>query len=79
MHRCSRVVALLVDFLERRLPPDVQTSLEQHLKGCDVCVRQLRTYESTLSLLRSIDEDELPPELRLSLRSFIDEKRCSKN
>ena len=79
MHRCSKVVALLVDYLERRLPPDVQASLDQHLAGCDVCVRQLRTYQSTLSLLRSIDEDELPPELRLSLRAFIDEKRCSRN
>ena len=72
---CSRVVSLLVDYLEHRLPPDVQKSLDRHLASCDVCVRQLRTYQSTVSLLRSLEEDELPPELRLSLRAFLDRKR----
>jgi anti-sigma factor RsiW len=76
MHHCSRVVSLLVDYLEHRLPADVQQKLERHLASCDVCLRQLRTYESTISLLHSIDEDELPPELRLSLRAFLDRKRC---
>ena len=76
-HSCSRVVSLLVDYLEHRLPPDVQKSLDRHLASCEVCVRQLRTYESTVSLLRSLDEEELPPELRLSLRSFLDRKRCN--
>jgi anti-sigma factor RsiW len=69
-------VALLADYLERRLPPDVQRGLERHLAGCDLCVRQLRSYESTVSLLREISEEDLPAELRLSLRAFLDEKRC---
>jgi anti-sigma factor RsiW len=79
MSHCSRVVSLLVDYLEHRLPPHVQDSLERHLAACDVCLRQLRTYQSTLSLLHSIEEEELPPELRLSLRAFIDQKHCSRN
>jgi hypothetical protein len=79
MHHCSKVVALLVDYLERRLPPDVQASLEHHLAGCNVCLRQLRTYESTVSLLRSLKEEDLPPELRLSLRAFIDRNHCCNN
>jgi hypothetical protein len=79
MERCSKVVSLLVDYLEHRLPGDVQRKLDQHLASCDVCLRQLRTYESTVSLLHSIDEDELPPELRLSLRAFLDARRCCKN
>ena len=41
---------------------------------CPRCVSQLRTYESTVSLLRSLREDELPPELRLTVKSFIDAK-----
>lgn len=76
MERCSKVVSLLVDYLEHRLPRDVQASLERHLATCDVCLRQLRTYQSTVSLLHSIEEDDLPPELRLSLRAFLDRKRC---
>lgn len=79
MERCSRVVSLLVDYLEHRLPPHVQASLEQHLAACSVCLRQLRSYESTVSLLKSLDEEELPPELRLSLRAFLDDRRCCGN
>jgi anti-sigma factor RsiW len=69
-------VALLADYLERRLPPDVQAGLERHIASCDLCVRQLRSYESTVSMLREISEEDLPPELRLSLKAFLDEKRC---
>jgi anti-sigma factor RsiW len=79
MRQCSKVVSLLVDYLEHRLPADVHAGLERHLAGCELCVRQLRTYQSTVSLLHSIREEELPPELRLSLRAFLDDKRCCRN
>jgi hypothetical protein len=38
-------------------------------------VAQLKTYESTVSLLRSVTEEDLPPELRLTLKSFL-ERHC---
>jgi anti-sigma factor RsiW len=76
--RCSDVVRLLADYLERRLPPSLLEEFEQHLQKCPRCVAQLRTYESTVSLLRSLREDELPPELRLTVKSFIDAK-CQNN
>ena len=75
---CGSVVKLLADYLERRLPPPVREELDAHLRRCPRCVTQLRTYESTVSLLRSLREDELPPELRLTLKSFID-ARCQNN
>jgi hypothetical protein len=79
VHRCSSVVALLADYLEHKLSPEVQSRLERHLSRCDVCMRQLRTYESTVSMLHSITEDELPPELRLSLKAFLGETFRCKN
>ena len=75
---CRSVVRLLADYLERQLPPEVQQELDQHLQKCPRCVSQLRTYQSTVKLLRSLREDELPAELRLTLRSFIDAK-CQNN
>ena len=63
---------LLVDFLERQLPPDVHAKLERHLAQCPRCLAQLKTYESTVSLLRSVKEDDLPEELRWTLKSFLD-------
>ena len=69
---CGSVVKLLADYLERQLPPSLREELERHMADCPRCVAQLRTYESTVSLLRSLREDDLPPELRLTLKSFID-------
>ena len=66
---------LLADFLERQLPPDVQADLERHLAKCPSCMAQLKTYESTVSLLHTITENDLPTELRWTLRSFLD-KNC---
>ena len=70
-HHCHDVVGLLADFVEGQLPADVHAELEQHLSKCPRCITQLKTYRSTVSLLRSIDENDLPPELRCTLRSFL--------
>ena len=72
--RCTDIVALLADFVERHLPPDVHADLERHLAKCPRCVTQLKTYQSTVSLLRSIKEQDLPAELRSTLRAFVDRK-----
>jgi anti-sigma factor RsiW len=70
--RCNELVALLADFVEHHLPPDVHVRLEHHLSACPRCVAQLKTYESTVCLLRSIRDDDLPAELRCTLKAFID-------
>jgi anti-sigma factor RsiW len=72
MKSCRRnTVALLADYLEQRLPPHIHAELERHLASCATCVAQLRTYQSTVSLLRSLTDEDLPPELRYSLHAFI--------
>lgn len=71
MKACRNTVALLADYLEHRLPPEVHADLERHLAACATCIAQLRAYESTVSLLRSLKEEDLPPELRYSLHAFI--------
>jgi anti-sigma factor (TIGR02949 family) len=75
---CSSVVKLLADYLERQLRPDLRSELEAHLARCPRCVAQLHTYESTVALLRSLCDDDLPPDLRLTVRSFLDAK-CQNN
>jgi anti-sigma factor RsiW len=70
--RCTDLVSLLADFVEHNLPLDVHAQLEQHLAKCPRCVAQLKTYQSTVSLLRSIREDDLPAELRCTLKAFVD-------
>jgi anti-sigma factor RsiW len=72
---CTDLVGLLADYVEHQLKPAVHDELERHLARCPRCVAQLKTYQSTLSLLRSIREEDLPEELRCTLRAFI-EKNC---
>ena len=77
MARCSEVLSLLADYLEHRLPPDVHARLEQHLNACSACVTYLKTYRSTVELLGSLRDADLPAELRTRLEAFIDAR--SKN
>jgi anti-sigma factor RsiW len=72
---CTDLVGLLADYVEHQLPAKVHDELEKHLARCPRCVAQLKTYESTISLLRSIREEDLPQELRCTLRSFL-ERNC---
>ena len=68
---CTDLVGLLADYVEHHLPPEVHADLDRHLSRCPRCVAQLKTYEKTLSLLRSIKDEDLPPELRCTLHAFL--------
>jgi anti-sigma factor RsiW len=72
---CTSIVGLLADYVEHQLPPEVHAKLQQHLSKCPRCLAQLQTYQSTVSLLRSIREEDLPEELRLTLKAFV-QKDC---
>jgi anti-sigma factor RsiW len=72
VRNCKNLVGLLADFVDHQLPPDVHAALERHLAACPRCVAQLKTYESTLTLLRTIKDEDLPAELRCTLKAFLD-------
>jgi len=69
--RCTDLVGLLADYVEHQLPPDVHEELERHLARCPQCVAQVNTYAQTMSLLSSIKDEDLPPELRCRLKVFV--------
>ena len=77
MPDCPRIVALLSDYIDGRLPSDVRHELEQHLNGCSECTTFVGTFRSTVALLHSLTEDDLPEELRLRLRAFLDDRSMS--
>jgi anti-sigma factor RsiW len=70
------MVRLLADFIEGQLPPGEHADLERHLSRCPACLAQVKTYRSTVSLLRTIKDDDLPKELRCTLKSFLD-RNCN--
>lgn len=73
---CPRLVALLSDYIAGSLPADVRRDLEQHLNGCSECTAFVGTFRSTVDLLQSLNEDDLPEELRVRLKAFLDD-RCT--
>jgi anti-sigma factor RsiW len=70
---CPRLVSLLSDYLDGRLPEAVRAELDQHLSGCSECTAFVGTFRTTVSLLHSLEESDLPEELRLRLRAFLDD------
>jgi anti-sigma factor RsiW len=70
---CPRIVSLLSDYLDGRLPAEVRADLDQHLSGCAECTAFVGTFRSTVALLHSLEEKDLPEELRLRLRAFLDD------
>jgi anti-sigma factor RsiW len=71
---CSRIIALLSDYLDGRLPSDVRADLDRHLTSCTECTAFVGTFRSTVALLHSLEEKDLPEELRLKLRAFLDDR-----
>ena len=76
MPDCSRIVSLLSDYIDGRLPGDIRSDLEKHLSGCPECTAFVGSFRSTVTLLQSLNDDDLPEELRLRLRAFLDH-RCT--
>ncbi len=77
MSDCPRLVSLLSDYIDGRLPADVRQELEQHLSGCSDCTAFVGTFRSTVALLHSLSEDDLPEELRVRLKAFLDDRARS--
>ena len=77
MSDCSRLVSLLSDYIDGRLPADVRRDLEQHLGGCSECTTFVGTFRSTVAMLKSLKEEDLPDELRLRLKAFLDDRSAN--
>lgn len=74
---CPRIVTLLSDYIDGRLPADIRSDLETHLSGCSECTAFVGSFRSTVTLLQSLNEDDLPEELRLRLKAFLDDRSTS--
>jgi anti-sigma factor RsiW len=68
---CEDAIALLVDYLEATLTPDVAQALEAHLADCDPCRAYLATYRRTVSAVGGAGRVEMPAELRRRLRALL--------
>lgn len=71
MLRCRDLVELLTEYLEGGLDPATAATLEGHLAGCQPCTAFLNTYRGAVQAARRLKEEDLPPELRQRLLTFV--------
>jgi anti-sigma factor RsiW len=69
--RCDECVELLVDYLEGELSSERARALEIHLDLCPSCVAFVNTYRGTVNIARSLQADDIPPELTQRLLEFL--------
>lgn len=71
---CRHVSALVMEYLNDDLDPDMRTAFDSHLDGCQDCRAFLATYKQTLDATHVLQYDEMPADLRARTRATIREK-----
>ena len=69
--RCDECVELLVDYIADELPPQRARALEIHLELCPACVCFVNTYRDTVNIARTLQAEDIPPELTQRLIDFL--------
>jgi Putative zinc-finger len=69
--RCDECVELLVDYISGELPPERARALEIHLDLCPSCVSFVNTYRGTVNIARTLQPDDIPPEVTQRLIDFL--------
>ena len=73
--RCDECVELLVDYLEGELPAQRARALEIHLDLCPSCVSFVNTYRDTVNIARTLQPEDIPPELTQRLIDFLHKEK----
>ena len=68
---CRDAIALIADYLEMALTPELLADLERHLRDCAPCRAYLATYRKTTSLAAEAQRIPMPEEMRERLRHFL--------
>ena len=68
---CKDAIAILADYLESTLSPELMEKLEEHLRDCAPCRAYLATYRKTKSLAADASRVEMPEEMKTRLRELL--------
>jgi anti-sigma factor RsiW len=72
---CQSGVALLMEYLEGALAPDVREAVERHVAGCQRCIAFVESYRRTPDVLRNATAVTLPPGLARALQELVRRQR----
>jgi len=68
---CQQVTALLVEYVNDTLAPEVMHAFQEHLRDCADCLAYLRTYHATIRALGTVRYEDMPAALQDRLLSFL--------
>jgi anti-sigma factor RsiW len=68
---CKDAIAIMADYLESALSPELVEKLEEHLRDCAPCRAYLATYRKTKSLAADAGRVEMPEEMKTRLRELL--------
>ena len=68
---CRDAIAVMADYLESALSPELVEKLEEHLRDCAPCRAYLATYRKTKSVAADAGRVEMPEEMKTRLREFL--------
>lgn len=69
--QCNDAEMLLIDYLDNELSNTSKKSLEMHLKGCELCSRQLDEYSELFRSIASHKMEKPGPALRDNFNSML--------
>jgi predicted anti-sigma-YlaC factor YlaD len=64
---CQEFVELVTEYLENNLLPEVRELFDEHRGVCPGCETYFEQIRQTISTLRSIGEEQVPPETKQKL------------
>ncbi|HDR14586.1 MAG TPA: hypothetical protein ENN79_03690 [Desulfobacteraceae bacterium] len=70
---CRPYFALLSDYLDGELNPEIRRDLEAHLENCPACSQCLRSLKRSIELYHEASGQEAPPEVVARLKSALKE------
>jgi anti-sigma factor (TIGR02949 family) len=68
---CREIFERLSEYLDGELDPDLCSSLESHMDGCDPCQAFMESLRRTVRLVRDQDPRKVPPEVIRAVRAAL--------
>lgn len=71
---CADVVAVLHDYFDGSLDPELARIIERHLRGCASCEAFARTYREVVKLTGELSAEDIPASVRRRVRRALRER-----
>ena len=73
---CKECIALLHDYLDGELSPEIEASLEDHFADCPPCIAFVNTYKSATRLCKdTLKSNDIPDAIKSRLKEFVDKNK----